>query len=78
MAGGGSGGGGAVGEKLDLIKALSNEVVSVIRDLVRTNPLFREQTQYFSSRVRRNCCRESQKLVDTTRGGVAGVVTRGG
>jgi len=34
-----------------LVKALSNEVVSVIRDLVKANPLFREQTQYFTSRV---------------------------
>ena len=34
-----------------LVKALSNEVVSVIRDLVKANPLFREQTQYFTARV---------------------------
>jgi hypothetical protein len=39
------------GERMDLVKALSNEVVGVIRDLVRMNPLFREQTQYFTSRV---------------------------
>lgn len=34
-----------------MVKALSNEVVGVIRDLVRMNPLFREQTQYFTARV---------------------------
>ena len=46
------------GEALDpadmnhpVIQALSNEIVAVIRDLVRMNPLFREHTQYFTSRV---------------------------
>jgi len=33
-----------------LLKALSNEVVAVIRDLVKMNPLFREQTQFFTTR----------------------------
>ena len=48
----------ARGEPLDtadinhpVLQALSNEIVAVIRDLVRMNPLFREHTQYFTSRV---------------------------
>ena len=39
------------GEEGTLLRALSAEVVAVIRDLVRMNPLFREQTQFFTTRV---------------------------
>ena len=34
-----------------MIQAYSNEIVAVIRDLVKLNPLFREHAQYFMSRV---------------------------
>ena len=49
-AGSGAGNSGAVASKEE-VKALSNELVGVIRDLVRANPLFREQTQFFNARV---------------------------
>jgi len=35
----------------DMIRAYSNEIVAVIRDLVKLNPLFREHAQYFTSRI---------------------------
>jgi ATP-dependent Lon protease len=35
----------------DMVKALTNEIVSVIRELVRINPMFREQMAYFTERV---------------------------
>ena len=35
----------------DLVKALSNEIVAAIRELVQMNPLYREHMQYFTQRV---------------------------
>ena len=35
----------------DIIKALSNEIVSTIRNIVRINPMFKEQMQYITHRV---------------------------
>lgn len=35
----------------DMIQAYSNEIVAVIRDLVKINPLFREHAQYFTTRI---------------------------
>ena len=35
----------------DLVKALSNEIVAAIRELVQLNPLYREHMQYFTQRV---------------------------
>uniref|UniRef100_A0A7S2RZQ8 Lon protease homolog n=1 Tax=Rhizochromulina marina TaxID=1034831 RepID=A0A7S2RZQ8_9STRA len=35
----------------EIVKALCNEVVAGIRDLVKLNPLFREHAQYFTSRI---------------------------
>jgi len=35
----------------DLVRALSNEIVAAIRELVQLNPLYREHMQYFTQRV---------------------------
>ena len=35
----------------DMVKALTNEIVTVIRELVRTNGMFKEQMAYFTERV---------------------------
>ncbi|KAH8057109.1 ATP-dependent serine protease [Aureococcus anophagefferens] len=37
----------------DLVKALSNEIVAAIRELVQMNPLYREHMQYFTQRRHR-------------------------
>jgi len=38
-------------ERSDLIRALSNEVVATIRELVQVNPLYREHMNFFTQRV---------------------------
>ncbi|KAJ1458314.1 Lon protease C-terminal proteolytic domain-containing protein [Pelagophyceae sp. CCMP2097] len=38
-------------DPMDVLRALSNEVVAVIRELVQLNPLYREHMQYFTQRV---------------------------
>lgn len=35
----------------DMVRALANEIVTVVRDLVRINPMFKEQMTYFTERV---------------------------
>jgi ATP-dependent Lon protease len=38
----------------DTIQALSNEIIKTIREVAQLNPLFRENVQYFSTRVDSN------------------------
>jgi hypothetical protein len=35
----------------DMVKALSTELVAILRDILRLNPMFREQTDFYFARL---------------------------